>query len=153
MLCRAEPISKDEGDSLKSTLFLIEQLIAILVFAICATICVSIFAASFVESNKIGDMNNSLIIAKNGAECYKAASGNVEKAASLLGGIYKDNEIRVYYDEKRQLCEEYSAVYVLRIMSRNPEETQLLCFGDLSVEENQGEELIAFSVAARRESK
>lgn len=138
---------------MKSSLFLMEQLIAILVFAICAAVCVRVFAASFAMSNEGRDMNNALIIAKNGAECYKSVSGDGENMAHVLSGVYTDNEVRVYYDEKRQPCGEDSAAYILSITGQNKEEAGTLHFGELSVEKSNGEEIIAFEVAARRNLK
>lgn len=111
----------------------------------------SIFAASFVMSEDSQDMNNALQIAKSGAECYKAVFGDAEKAALILGGAYPDNEVRVYYDHARRSCEENAAVYTLRIMLQSDHDAKTLIVGDLSVEKNSGEEIIAFTVAARRE--
>lgn len=131
-----------------------EQLVSILLFAICASICVSIFASSYEMSVAAKDTENALLIAESGAECYKAASGDVEKAAGILGGVSESGSARVYYDENRRTCEESSAVYVLSIERLNwggAPGTPHAC--EVSVEKNGGGQIIAFSVAARSETE
>lgn len=135
---------------MKSSLFLMEQLIAILVFAICAAVCVRLFAASYIMSEESKNMNSALIIAKNGAECYKSTFGNAEKTALILGGVCEDNAVRVYYDKDRQACKEFDGVYVLNIRRQNAGDAPpALFFGDISVEKNRGEEILTFTAAAR----
>lgn len=134
---------------MKSSLFLMEQLFVILVFSICAAVCVNIFASSFIMARSSRDINNSLIIAEHGAESYKAAAGDAEKAAFLLGGSAGDSIITVYYDENRRVCGEGQAAYVMSITEAAGAPAALV-FGDISVEKAGGEQIIAFTAAARR---
>ena len=70
----------------RSGLFAIELLIAVGVFSLCAAICVGLFVRSEVMSQDSADLNRAVIAARNAAECYKAAGGDLNRAAELAGG-------------------------------------------------------------------
>lgn len=138
----------------RSTLFLMEQLLAILVFAICAAACVKIFVGSYIIASESKDMNKALLIAESAAECYKAAAGDVGEAAAILDGnvsaAAKGYVITVYYNKQWQECEEDQAAYVMRLTSPNaPENAVAPVVGDISVEKITGEVIIAITAAAR----
>ena len=119
----------------KSSLFLIEQLIVIAVFAICAAVCVKIFAESYILSSAGADINNALLIAKNGAESFKAASGDMDVTAQFLGVNINKGGLHVYYDHTWRPCEEEDALYMLRLVPYNGAENESsLTFCQLSVE-------------------
>jgi Tfp pilus assembly protein FimT len=101
-------------------IFLMELLIAVAVFAVCAAVCVSIFVDSYLVSEAADDLNHAMIVAKNGAERLKAG---------------EDLAVPVFYDAGWNPCEESSAVYILLTSS-----------GRLSVEKATGEEIIAFPI-------
>ena len=142
----------------KSTLFLMEQLIVILIFSFCAAICVKIFVVSFMVVSDVNDTTNALRIAQNGAECYKAVSGDAEYAASILNGgvsVSKDDSGNsvVYYNENWAACEKAEAVYILKFTEdkgKYAEESvsETLLFNNISVEKITGEEITALTVAA-----
>lgn len=139
---------------MKSALFMMEQLIVILIFAVCAAVCVEIFAASFIMSGESRDINNALIISECGAESYKAASGSFEKIALVLGGHISESGVSVYYDENRQVCVESRAAYIMNIVYKSPPDTPaVLAFSNISVVTIDGEQIIAFTVAARRDGE
>ena len=138
----------------RSTLFLMEQLIVIATFAVCAAACIKILAASYFMATETRDMSNAIRAAENSAECYKAVSGDVGKTALIMGGIPANvdgsDAAVVYYDKDWRVCGEQGAVYVLRLVDKSPATgLAALASGDLSVEKLTGEEIIAFSVAAR----
>ena len=139
----------------RSSLFLMEQLIVIAIFAVCACICVNIFIGSFLMANDTRNLNRALAAAKGGAECYKAY-GDLKKTAAVLGGSEHSGPVAVvYYDTEWRTCGETEAAYVLRLKELHPEKTTegnlafpSLC--KLSVEKMSGGEIIGFTVAARR---
>ena len=135
----------------RSTLFLIEQLIVITVFAVCATVCVSIFVDSYLMANYTRDINHALAAAKGGAECFKAY-GDPRKTAAVLGGDDGSGDATdgvVYYDAGWRVCGAAEAAYALRLRPGSDEVLPLsLC--QLSVEKISGEEIIGFTVAVRR---
>mgnify|MGYP006389916007 CR=1 FL=1 len=85
----------------KSGLFLLEIMLTLLIFAVCALICVLIFAKASVSSTHGKDMNNAVLLAQNEIETAKAS-------------LSVQNSLR-YYDV--DLCEttEEKAVYSLEV--------------------------------------
>ena len=137
----------------RSTLFLIEQLIVIAVFAVCAAACVRILADSYITASDSRDLSNALLAAESGAESFKATGGDVTLVASLMGGrtdnIRGQNAAIVYYDKQWNICPEDSAQYKLSLICNDPAERPALLEGELSVEKITGEELLSFTVVAR----
>lgn len=132
----------------RATLFLIEKLIVITVFALCAAACVQIFAESFIMANDSKNMNNALVAAKNGAERFKAFEDLSETAAALGGGLVyvagRESAV-VYYDEDWQESSESGAAFVMRL-ELIAGEPPYIC--QLSVETIGREEILSFTVAA-----
>ena len=86
----------------RASLLLIEKLIVIAVFALCAAACASIFVESYITSNEAKDLNYALIAAKNGAERFKAYEDPQEVAKSLGGDYWfftEDDAIIVFYNK------------------------------------------------------
>lgn len=81
----------------KSSLFLMELMIALLIFAVCACVCASIIANAWVDIRESRDMGNAVIIAQNEAELIK-------------GGLSKENKT-VYFDDKLSETAQENAVY------------------------------------------
>ena len=71
----------------KSSLFLMELMIALLIFAVCACVCAAIVAKAGADINESRDMSNALIMAQNRAELIK---GGRETAGSTE---YFDSEL------------------------------------------------------------
>ena len=137
----------------RSTLFLMEQLIVVAVFAICAAACVRILTASYYMANETRDISNAIEAAENGAERYKAVSGDISKTAELLGGRPVDIEgaaaAVIYYNKDWRVCAEKDAVYLLSLKSGGSVSGQAtLLSGELSVEKLGGDVIIAFPLAA-----
>ena len=77
------------GERIKPTrsgLFAIELLIAVGIFSLCAAICVGLFVRAEVMSRDSADLNRAVSEARNAAECFKAAGGDLEETARLTGG-------------------------------------------------------------------
>lgn len=74
----------------KSALFLMELLIAILVFAFTSAICMRIFVFAKLTTDVAGELNSAVTIIQNAAECYKAYNGDKEK---MLDTLNWDTEI------------------------------------------------------------
>jgi len=135
----------------RSTLFLIEQLIVIAVFAICATACARILTIAHFTARDSRALSNAIIVAENGAESFKAAAGDVGRVAELLGGtsgtINGVPTTIVFFDDNWQVSGETDAHFLLRLVGSRPG-TSPLKTGELSIEMLTGEEIFAFSVAA-----
>jgi hypothetical protein len=137
---------------------LLEPIIAIFIFAICAAVCASILADSHILASDTRDTKNALIRVQSGADCFKAAAGNAQIIAGDLGGISlsgADNSERsgaktvvVYYDEKWDAGEKDEAAYIMNIVI-NPISGTALLQGEISIESVSGEEIISLIVAVR----
>jgi len=139
----------------KSTLFLIEQLIVVAVFAICAAACTRILTASYFMATETRDLSNAIHVAESGAESFKAVGGDIGKAAYIMGGTAVGDGVAeaavVYYDKHWQVSAEADAQYSLSLKARAPEPASpSLVPGELSVDDLAGERLIGFEVAAIR---
>lgn len=136
----------------RSTLFLIEQLIVIAIFAICAAACVSILTVSFISARNSSNLSEAILSAENAAESFKAVSGDIDRAASILGGARvsgSTDKLIVYYNERWQVACESDARFVLRMVRENDNSPQTLISMRLSVEKITGEEILSFPVVAR----
>lgn len=143
------------GSGSGHALFLIEQLIVIAVFAVCAAVCVKIFTESFIIADTSADMNNAVLAAESGAECFKAVPGDIAASAELLGGAVDGGDAVVYYDGDWRVSGEPDALYILRLSpTQGRGDDSGLIFCDVSVE-RRGDGaaagvIVEFEVAARR---
>jgi type II secretory pathway pseudopilin PulG len=140
----------------RSTLFLIEQLIVIAVFAICAAACIRILTTAYFYVSDSVATGNALLMAENGAEAFKLFDGDVDVFSDKLGGSVETESadaltIAVYYDKDWRIGSEAGAYFVLFLTINAPNDTSsILTTGELSVEKITGESLVAFPVAVRR---
>lgn len=87
----------------RSGLFSIELLIATGVFSLCAAICVGLFVRSEVISQRSADLNRAVTEARNMAECFKAAGGDLRRTAELTGTVLEsENRLTALYDQDWQ---------------------------------------------------
>lgn len=70
----------------RSGLFAIELMISVGIFSLCAAICVGLFVRAEVMSQDSADLSRAVAEARNAAECFKAAGGDLEQTALLTGG-------------------------------------------------------------------
>ena len=141
----------------KATLFLMEQLIVIAVFALCAAACVRILFSSYSIAIEARDIENAIRISENAAESYKAVCGDLGKMLELLSVSTAElsvgsGEVAIYYDKDLLPCFEADkqAVYLLRIVAdRGFDSPDRLLGAQLTVEKLNGDEIIAFPLAAR----
>ena len=139
----------------KSTLFLIEQLIVIAVFAICAAACISILASAYFTSVETSEMSNALLVAESVAETYKATGGDLAVVARIMGGRLSSVEgaygLVINYDSNWLAGDESSAVYRLLLTPMVGEQRvhASLNSSELSVFKLEGEEIVSFPVITR----
>ena len=137
----------------RSTLFLMEQLIVVAVFAICAAACVRILSASYFMATETKEMNNAIRVAESSAESYKATEGDLQKTAEVLGGstvsINGSTAAVVFYDKDWHVCSESDAQYMLRMVKEpTADAPATLHSGVLSIEKLTGELILTFPVSA-----
>jgi len=139
----------------RSTLFLIEQLIVVAIFAICAAACVRIMSHSYFMARDSRNLSIAILIAESCAESYKAASGDLRIVAELLGGaiiaIDSRDVLTLFYDSGWLLCSEEDAFFQLRLIDESvADSSSRIVEGRLFVEKLTGEEIMTFEVVAGR---
>ena len=87
----------------RSGLFAIELLIAVGIFSLCAAICVGLIVRAEVMSRDSADLNRAVTEARNAAECFKAAGGDLEETARLTGGELSGDVLLLRYDGELEL--------------------------------------------------
>lgn len=80
----------------KSGLFLMELMISLLIFAVCACVCAAIIAKAAADINESRDISSALILSQNKAELTK--SGNKNTGTEYFDGnlTITDKENAVY---------------------------------------------------------
>ena len=118
----------------KSSLFLMELIIAILFFSLAGTVCIRLFATSHLLSKQTVDQNHAVIQAQNLAECYLATEGDLMQMKTLFP-FYRpdtpDDTILLSFDEDWQECNPTLARYTASLVSY-PEENGLIT-ADISI--------------------
>jgi len=138
----------------KSTLFLIEQLIVIAIFALCAAACARILTAAYLSARDARDLSNALHSAESCAESFKATGGDYRQVKDILGGttgvIDGAQAVIVYYNNNWTVCAEDGASYVLILKTGGPaDQNAHFREGEISVERLSGDKLFAITVAVR----
>ena len=134
----------------RSTLFLIEQLIVIAVFAICAAACARILTAAHFNAIDSRDISNAILKAENGAESFKASGGDLALTADILGGTFDsgNNAVIIYFDQQWHISDRANADFVLQLVGTNRAPSPFSpVTGELTVERLNGDQLIAFPIA------
>jgi len=135
----------------RSTLFLIEQLIVIAVFAICAAACIRILTTAYFYASNSNATGNALLAAESIAETYKSFGGDFKEIARMESGftIRPDGTGYVYYNDDWKVCVEADARFVLNLMPGNPADSfGPLIVAELTVDRITGENLVAFPISA-----
>lgn len=74
------------GQKTRSGILLMEIILVILFFAICAAVCTSVYTKARVTADHSRDLTSAAVRAADMAEAYKAAEGNLDRTKDLLEG-------------------------------------------------------------------
>lgn len=103
----------------KATLFLMELVIVIFFFSICAAICVNMFGSAQQMADDSENLSRAVVEARSAASCYKAADGDLEKTARLLDGVQLDDSAAVYFDEAwNKIADSENAQFAVQLKQR-----------------------------------
>lgn len=130
----------------KNGLVLIEMLIALMFFSLAAAVCLQLFAGARQTNEQSADLNMAVICGQNIAECFKAANGDLDKTAALLGASADDGQLRLCYDENWDLISGSSPR--LAHLQRDSQ-TDELVIARLTVS-REGVQLLSFPLSALR---
>lgn len=126
---------------MKPSLFLMEQMIAVCVFTVCAAVCVSVFVSSRNIAAGARDRHRALIWAESAAERFKA-----NPAADAA-----EWEETLYYDADGIACPPSDAYYILRVETgQRDAPSSSPVFARIRVEKASGQPLLGLTVAGRK---
>ena len=106
----------NRNPSKRSSLFLLELMIAILFFCLCSAVCVRLFVQSHIISTDTQNLNMAMNETTNVAEIFRNCDDYYEVLQETYPqGALSDDEnlFFIYYDADWSLCSEDNAVYVL----------------------------------------
>ena len=98
----------------KTSLFLMELIITILLFAACGAVCVKMFVASHVMSRETVELNEAVSIAQGFAEVMRGTDGEIGSILEHYPNAVYGGEgfFEVYYDEEFEECKYDKAAYI-----------------------------------------
>ena len=85
----------------------------LLIFSVCAAICLSVFAASRETARESGELGNAAAWAQSAAEAYRAANGDIMEAAAYIGAEEQDGGFACYFDASWARSGKDGAAYAL----------------------------------------
>ena len=88
-----------KNKSSKSSLFLMELIIAILFFAIASGMCMQIFVKAHLLTKQTDHEQNALVVSDSIIASMKNAEGDLEQVASLFQGKMKDGQLNIFLNE------------------------------------------------------
>lgn len=111
----------------KGSIMLLELILCIMIFSLCAAASISIFAQSHGEAKNARALSAACIKAQSAAEAFKAAKGRVYEAARLMDGVCPGNfHFNVFFNDEWEQCEENSAKKLTLTISDAQAETGLI---------------------------
>lgn len=91
----------------KTSLFLVELIISLLLFAFCAAICIQLFHAASERTRKSEALSKGVFAATQAAELYKASGGDINAisgAYSIDRATLVDGNVTLYFNSSWQSC-------------------------------------------------
>lgn len=108
----------------KSSLFLMELIIAILFFSLASTVCIQLFAKAHILSNQTVNENHAVIHAQNLAECFLSTEGDMTQMRDLFDNYAPDTSedtLVLLFDQDWQECTADNASYCASLVSHAEE--------------------------------
>ena len=138
---------KSRGGLSGSGMFLIELILAILIFAVASAICLQIFVTSHQIAGNSSQLNHAVIAVQNGAECFKASGGNLQETAGLLGAEYTDGDssVFIYLDDEWNDTPKTALFYMVEIAMISNNEG--LVTGEVAVSDAAGDTIFSVPVS------
>ncbi len=121
----------------RSVVFLTEVLLALMIFAMCSSVCAGLLVRAYRLSKESGSLNQAVLVAQSGAEAFKNRP-EAQAMALILQGVAEEGACRVYYDEGWQPTTAGGAAYILHIV---PQQRASLRFAEILVSDSKGAEI------------
>ncbi len=98
----------------KTSLFLMELILTILLFAACGAVCVKVLVASHVMTVDTVELNEAVSIAQGFAEVMRGTDGDIGSVLEHYPDAISGGEgyFEVFYNENFEVCQYRDAAYV-----------------------------------------
>ena len=119
----------------KSSLFLIEMLLSLLIFALACTACVKIFASARLFRQQAREWNHIQELTSNTGEFLEGWNKDPDAFLTFFPqGQKQDDSFNYYYDTDWKSCSPQEASYKMnvRFICENKKKTAMLCFSAIS---------------------
>lgn len=136
----------------RSSLFLMEMILAILFFSLASAVCIQLFAKSHTLSKLTINQNHALIQTQNLAEGFLAAEGDLEEISSLFplsDFDEKSNSITLYFDDNWSPVETENAAFQA-VLTEYPLVQDGLISADISVTECKQDKTLLYSLQVKQ---
>lgn len=103
----------------KSSLFLMELIIVLMFFSLCAAICMKVFATSKVKTDYARDLSQASFAAETVAEVYKEKNGEIDDVSKYFStGTSENGTYKLFYDKQwNNVAEPEDGGYELSLVS------------------------------------
>ena len=90
----------DQKNNSNTSLFLMELIIAVFFFSLCAAICVRLFFASHKMAEKTVNLNNAVTWSESLAETFTSTNGDIKELGKFYPtAVVSDNSLILFFDE------------------------------------------------------
>lgn len=99
----------------KSSLFLMELIIAILFFAIASGMCMQIFVKAHLITKQTNREQNAVVASDSVIAALKNASGDLNQVASLFEGKIENEQVTIWLNESFQITSSNQSMYYIAV--------------------------------------
>lgn len=124
----------------RTPLSLIEITVMILVFSLCASVCMRLFVSASKKADQSRDLTNAVSWAQTAAETYKSCRGDLAGTARMLSAAADGDTARIHFDRDWNISKGADGSYVLTLTAGEP--------ATVTVTDTEGVALFALQVKA-----
>lgn len=103
----------------KSSLFLMELIIAILFFAIASGVCMQIFVKAHLISKQTSKEQNAVVVVDSVIASLKNATGDLNQVATLFQGEISNEQVTIWLDSSFQITSLPKSKYFVKVTKKD----------------------------------
>lgn len=121
----------------RSSLFLMEMIIAILFFSLASAVCIQLFAQSHLLGKQTVNQNHAVTWTQNLADSYLAMDGDLDAVQELFvpSEEISDNTLRLSFDNNWNLCSPDTSACFLAELTHTPSDASGIMKAEIKVYE------------------
>lgn len=112
----------------KSSLFLIELILAIAFFSLASAVCLQLFIKSHLLSKETAQLNTGINLVTSTAEIFRQSYGDMDTVTGFIPELQQQNSgnfYSAYYNEDGMPCTKADAAYILTLTPNHTEDMAL----------------------------